>query len=88
MNIYLGNLNYKVVEDDLRGLLEEFGPVASARVIVDRDTRRSRGFGFVEMENEDDARNAIAQLQDQEFMGRKLVVKEAEESRKHREPTY
>ncbi|MDY6121823.1 MAG: RNA-binding protein [Porphyromonas sp.] len=77
MNIYLGNLNYKVRENDLVGLLEEFGSVVSARVILDRETHRSRGFGFVEMENEDDARTAIEQLQEKEFMGRVLVVKEA-----------
>ncbi|GAD04824.1 RNA-binding protein [Porphyromonas crevioricanis] len=85
MNIYLGNLNYKVRENDLIGLLEQFGSVVGARVILDRETRRSRGFGFVEMENEDEARTAIEQLQEQEFMGRVLVVKEAND-RPERQP--
>ncbi len=77
MNIYLGNLSYRVREDDLRGLLEQYGPVTGARVITDRETGRSRGFGFVEMENDDDAKNAIEALFDQEFQGRKLIIKEA-----------
>ncbi|SUB89895.1 polyadenylate binding protein, human types 1, 2, 3, 4 family [Porphyromonas macacae] len=77
MNIYLGNLNYRVRENDLRGLMEQFGIVKDARVVIDRETRRSRGFGFVEMESDDEARNAIETLNEQEFMGRNLIVKEA-----------
>ncbi|WP_329903792.1 RNA-binding protein [Porphyromonas pogonae] len=79
MNIYVGNLNYRVREDDLKGLMEQFGTVLSARVVTDRESGRSRGFGFVEMENDDDAQRAIEQLLDQEFMGRKLIIKEAME---------
>ncbi|PDP77952.1 RNA recognition motif domain-containing protein [Porphyromonas gingivalis] len=77
MNIYVGNLNYRVREEDLTGLLQQYGAVTSARVITDRETGRSRGFGFVEMEDENDARHAIEELFDQEFQGRKLIVKEA-----------
>ncbi|MEK9625688.1 MAG: RNA-binding protein, partial [Gammaproteobacteria bacterium] len=49
MNIYVGNLSYSVTEDDLRALFTEFGDVSSAKLIIDRDTGRSKGFGFVEM---------------------------------------
>lgn len=79
MNIYVGNLNYRVREEDLAGLMQQYGPVTGARIITDRETGRSRGFGFVEMENDDDARQAIEELFDQEFQGRKLIVKEAME---------
>lgn len=77
MNIYVGNLNYRVREEDLTGLLQQYGAVSSARVITDRETGRSRGFGFIEMEDDNDARRAIEELYDHEFQGRKLIVKEA-----------
>jgi len=53
MNIYVGNLSYSVTEDDLRALFTEFGDVSSAKLIIDRDTGRSKGFGFVEMASND-----------------------------------
>ena len=77
MNIYCGNLSYQSTDEDLNTLFQEYGDVASAKVIRDRETDRSRGFGFVEMESDDEAQNAIHALNGQEFMGRKLVVNES-----------
>jgi len=77
MNIYIGNLNYRVKESDLYDLLGKFGNVTSAKIITDRDTKRSKGFGFVEMENASDAQSAIEALNGTELLGRSLVVKEA-----------
>ena len=77
MNIYCGNLSYQSADEDLNTLFQEYGDVASAKVIRDRETVRSRGFGFVEMESDDEAQNAIDALNGQEFMGRKLVVNES-----------
>ena len=62
MNLYIGNLNYNVREGDLRGVMEEYGTVASVKLITDRETRRSKGFAFVEMPNDDEAKEAIKQL--------------------------
>lgn len=78
MRMYVGNLPYTTNDDELRGIFEEFGPVTDVKVIMDRETGRSRGFGFVEMED-DSARNAMAQLNGQEIGGRTLRVNEAEE---------
>ena len=77
MNIYCGNLSYQSADEDLNTLFQEYGDVASAKVIRDRETDRSRGFGFVEMDSDDEAQNAIDALNGQEFMGRKLVVNES-----------
>jgi len=77
MNIYIGNLSYRVKEDDLRHELEDYGTVESVKVIKDRDTGRSKGYAFVEMRDVDDARNAIEELNGAEFQGRQMVVKEA-----------
>ena len=77
MNMYVGNLNYRVKEGDLRQVMEEYGTVDSVRLIVDRDTRRSKGFAFVEMPNDDEARNVIKELNGAEYEGRPMVVKEA-----------
>ena len=77
MNIYCGNLSYQSADEDLNTLFQEYGDVTSAKVIRDRETDRSRGFGFVEMESDDEAQNAIDALNGQEFMGRKLVVNES-----------
>ena len=77
MNIYCGNLSYQSADEDLNTLFQEYGDVASAKVIRDRETDRSRGFGFVEMESDDEAQNAIDALNGQEFMGRKFVVNES-----------
>ncbi|KAB2825436.1 MAG: RNA-binding protein [Paludibacter sp. 47-17] len=77
MNIYVGNLSYKVRENDLREVIEEYGQVDSCKIITDRDTRRSKGFGFVEMPDDDAARKVIAELNGAEFDGRPMVLKEA-----------
>ena len=77
MNIYVGNLNYRVREEDLRHVMEEYGTVDSVKIIKDRDTGRSKGFGFVEMPDDEDASKAISELNEAEFEGRQMVVKEA-----------
>ena len=77
MNIYIGNLNYRVNEADLRQVLEEYGVVDSVKIILDRETRRSKGFAFAEMPNEEEARKAIAELNQAEYEGRQMVIKEA-----------
>ena len=82
MNIYVGNLAFSTTDHDLRQLFEPYGVVDEIRVITDRDTGRSKGFGFVEMHDGTAARTAIAKLQGQEMEGRTLTVNEA----KPREP--
>jgi RNA recognition motif-containing protein len=77
MNIYIGNLSYNVRENDLQRVLQEYGAVASVRIIMDRNTGRSKGFGFCEMESDEDARKAIEKLNGTELSGRTLIVKEA-----------
>lgn len=73
-NLYVGNLAYAVSNEDLKSLFEEFGTIRSAKVIIDRDTKRSKGFGFVEFENDEDAQAAIDELDGAEFEGRTLKV--------------
>ena len=75
--LYVGNLTYRVSSSDLEQLFSQFGSVESAEVISDRDTGRSKGFGFVEMSNDNEARAAIDALNDQEHDGRRLTVNEA-----------
>ena len=70
MNIYIGNLSYRVRESDLQQVLEEYGIVDSVKLIVDRDTRRSKGFAFAEMPNVDEAQKAIEELNQSEYEGR------------------
>ncbi len=74
-NLYVGNLPFNVTSDTLRSLFEEYGTVTSASVVMDRDTGRSRGFGFVEMDDGGEA--AIDALNGKEFDGRALTVNEA-----------
>ena len=76
-NLYVGNLSYDTSQERLQELFEAYGEVVSANVITDRDTGRSRGFGFVEMSNEDEANAAIDALNGQEVDGRTLTVNEA-----------
>lgn len=78
MNIFVAKLNYDTHEDDLRAAFEEYGEVSSCNVIMDKFTGKSKGFGFVEMPNDDEARNAIQGLNDTEMDGRTIVVKKAE----------
>ncbi len=75
--LYVGNLPFSITEQALKDLFAAHGSVASARIITDRDTGRSKGFGFVEMGSDDEAQASIDTLNGQEFEGRKLVVNEA-----------
>ena len=77
MNIYVGNLSFKVTEDDLAGIFEEYGTVSSAKVITDKMSGRSKGFGFVTMENQDEANKAIEELNGATLENREMVVNEA-----------
>jgi len=77
MNIYVGNMHFSLTNEDVNNLFSQFGSVTSAKIINDKVTGRSKGFGFVEMENDEDARKAIAGLNESEVMGRKLIVNEA-----------
>jgi RNA recognition motif-containing protein len=75
--LYVGNLSYKTTEDGLRNLFSEFGNVASAKIIIDRESGNSKGFGFIEMSSEEEANAAIAGTNGREFEGRQLRVNEA-----------
>ncbi|MBN1521178.1 MAG: RNA-binding protein [Candidatus Aureabacteria bacterium] len=77
MNIYTGNLSYEVTEEDLKQAFEAFGDVESVKIIKDKYTDRSKGFGFVEMPNDENAQSAIDGLNDTEIKGRKLLVNKA-----------
>ncbi|HZI65057.1 MAG TPA: RNA-binding protein [Thermoanaerobaculia bacterium] len=77
MKLYVGNLPYNTTEDDLRNLFSQYGGVDSVAVITDRETGRSKGFGFVEFGNDTEARSAIQALSGQEYGGRALTVNEA-----------
>ncbi len=79
MNLYVGNLSWTMTEDDLRNLFEQYGTVTSIKIVKDRETGRSKGFGFVEMENDTEAQNALSSLYDKEILGRKIVINEAQE---------
>jgi cold-inducible RNA-binding protein len=75
--LFVGSLPWSVNDEELKETFEKHGTVVSAKVITDRDTRRSRGFGFVEMENQDEAQNAIKALNESELNGRNIVVNQA-----------
>ena len=77
MNIYVGNLAYEVNDDDLNAAFAEYGEVSSARVITDRYSGRSRGFGFVEMANSEEAQAAIGAINGKDLKGRPVNVNEA-----------
>lgn len=77
MNMYVGNLSYRVREEDLRRVMEDYGTVESVKLIIDRETRKSKGFGFVEMPNEKEAKKAMSELNGAEYEGRAMVIKEA-----------
>lgn len=77
MNIYVGNLSYGMSEDELRDAFGAFGQVSSVKILMDRETGRSRGFGFVEMPNQSEAETAIAQLNGKDVGGRALRINEA-----------
>jgi RNA recognition motif-containing protein len=77
MNIYVGNLSWGLKDQDLANLFAPFGEVTSAKIVTDKFTQRSKGFGFVEMANDAEAQAAIAQLNGSEIEGRNLVVNES-----------
>jgi len=77
MKLYVGNLPYSMTDADLQDLFSQHGTVQSVQIIIDRDTGRSKGFGFVEMGSSEEAQAAIAALHDKEVGGRKLTVNEA-----------
>jgi RNA recognition motif-containing protein len=77
MNIYVGNLSWGLKDQDLANLFAPFGEVTSAKIVTDKFTQRSKGFGFVEMANDEEAQAAIAQLNGSEIEGRSLVVNES-----------
>ena len=74
MDIYVGNIAYAVTDEDLRAAFGQYGKVESARVVIDRDTGRSRGFGFVEMPSQDEANKAIENLNGTDLKGRPMTV--------------
>jgi RNA recognition motif-containing protein len=82
MNIYVGNLDYEVDEHDLKDIFGEYGFVSSAKIITDRGNGRSKGFGFVEMEEQADGEKAIQELNGATLENRTMVVNEAKEKKK------
>ncbi|MFA9433781.1 MAG: RNA recognition motif domain-containing protein [Deltaproteobacteria bacterium] len=82
MNMYIGNLAHDVTEDDLRNAFSEFGEVASVKIIIDKFSGRSKGFGFVEMPSNSEADQAIKALNGKAFNGRSIKVNQAEAKRK------
>ena len=83
--LYVGSLPYSVTEDELRELFSEFGPVESARIITDKFTGQSKGFGFVEMANGEDAKKAVEGMNGKQVSGRTLIVNDARPEQR-REP--
>lgn len=77
MNIYVANLHYRLNDEDLHQIFSEFGEVSSAKIIKDHETGRSRGFGFVEMPNQEEAAKAMESLNGSEVEGKQLMVNEA-----------
>ena len=78
MNIYVGNLSWTMTDEDLSNLFTQYGNVTSGKILKDKMNGRSKGFGFVEMEDDEAARTAIANLNETEVMGRKLIVNESQ----------
>jgi RNA recognition motif-containing protein len=77
MNIYVGNLPFNIGEEDLKGIFEEYGEVSTAKIITDKITGRGKGFGFVEMEDDEEAKTAIEELNNAEVGGRNIKVNES-----------
>jgi len=82
MNIYIGNLNYNVEEDELRNVFSEYGEVTSVKIIMDRETGRPKGFAFVEMADDEAGKRAISELNGREIMGRNIKVNFADKGKK------
>jgi RNA recognition motif-containing protein len=87
MQIYVGNMNYRTTEEDINGLFSQYGEVQSVKLISDRETGRAKGFGFVTMNDDTAAKEAIEALNEKEFEGRTLRINEAKprEERPRRE---
>lgn len=79
MNIFVSGLNYSLTSEELNEIFSQYGSVTSAKVIMDKMTGRSRGFGFVEMSSDEEGRNAVSALDQSDVKGRKINVKEAED---------
>lgn len=77
MNIYVANISFRATESQLKDLFQQFGEVTSVKIVKDRETGRSRGFGFVEMANDSEGQQAVTQLNGTSFQDRNLVVNEA-----------
>ena len=90
MNIYVGNLPYSIDRDQLREIFAQYGEVRAARIVTERETGKSKGYGFVDMDNNEEANAAIAALNGKEIGGRKAVINEARprEDRPARGPRY
>ena len=82
MNIFVGNLNYSITEDDIKEIFEEYGELTSVKLITDKFTGKSKGFGFVEMANAEEAKKAIEELNGAEVEGRTIVVNESIEKKR------
>ena len=78
MNIYVRNLSWSMSDDDISNLFTQFGSVTSAKILKDKVSGRSKGFGFVEMETDEEANNAIANLNETEIQGRKIIVNQSQ----------
>jgi RNA recognition motif-containing protein len=88
MNIFVGNVNYQSTENQLQGLFAEFGTVTSVKIMIDRYTNRSRGFGFVEMPNQEEAERAIEKLNGTSLDQKTLVVNEAKPRTEERRDNF
>ena len=85
MNMYVSNLSFHTTDEILRKLFDKYGPVSSAKVITDRETGRSRGFGFVEMESEEEGNTAMKELNSKELEGRAISISIAKEKTSRRD---
>ena len=85
--LYVGNLSYSTTEDALRNLFSGYGTVSSAKIIFDRESGNSKGFGFIEMSSDSEAKNAIAGTNGQEFEGRQIRVNEAMDKPRRERPS-
>lgn len=83
MNIYIGNLDYRVTEDALKGIFEKYGSVSEVKIITDKFTGRSKGFGFIVMENNSEAKKAISELNGTTVENRQITVNEARERKQY-----
>ena len=90
MNIYVGNLPYSIDRDQLREIFAQYGEVRAARIVTERETGKSKGYGFVDMDNNEEANAAIAALNGTDIGGRKVIINEARprEDRPARGPRY